>query len=195
MSVTIEKVGRRAYLVGLPFAAKDEAKSVLEMTGSNWDGERRQWFVGTAKLAKAESFVAAINAAPTPPPTERKPQDPDDIRLTGKGRYKGREYFAGSITRDGLKVRLLTLPDASGKFLDFWAACSEVEQTKSYPPREYRGRTSYTTLGSISSFIAERKAERTSGEPLCAECGRGGELVADLEDGLLKHPRCCDIAP
>ena len=27
----------------------------------------------------------------------------------------------------------------------------------------------------------------------CAACGRDGELVDDLEDGLLKHYRCCDM--
>ena len=29
----------------------------------------------------------------------------------------------------------------------------------------------------------------------CAECGRKGVLVRDLEDGLLKHINCCDIPP
>ena len=29
----------------------------------------------------------------------------------------------------------------------------------------------------------------------CAECGRGGPLVRDMEDGLMKHWRCCDIPP
>lgn len=29
----------------------------------------------------------------------------------------------------------------------------------------------------------------------CAECGRGGKLVCDLEDGLMKHYNCCDIPP
>ena len=31
--------------------------------------------------------------------------------------------------------------------------------------------------------------------PVCAECGKGGSLVADLEDGLMKHRRCCDLPP
>lgn len=30
---------------------------------------------------------------------------------------------------------------------------------------------------------------------VCAECGRPGRLVADLEDGLMKHYNCCDIPP
>jgi hypothetical protein len=34
---------------------------------------------------------------------------------------------------------------------------------------------------------------RGRGRAVCAECGRGGPLVEDLEDGLYKHYRCCDI--
>lgn len=105
-------------------------------------------------------------------------QDPREIRLTGKGRYKGREYYAGSITKDGTKVRLLTLPDANGKYLDFWAPCSEVEQTKTYEPREVwdgrrnSGRTElqYTTLGSIAAFIKKQQNPSTRREQ-CMECG------------------------
>lgn len=41
------------------------------------------------------------------------------------------------------------------------------------------------------SLIREVDAD----QGVCAECGRPGPLVADLEDGLLKHRNCCDIAP
>ena len=34
-----------------------------------------------------------------------------------------------------------------------------------------------------------------SGGERCAECGKRGPLVADLEDGLMKHYGCCDIPP
>lgn len=44
--------------------------------------------------------------------------------------------------------------------------------------------------------ISRGDGDRPSrGGRVCAECGRGGKLVADLEDGLLKHYRCCDIPP
>lgn len=191
MTITLEKTGSRIYLTGDTFAVKDKIKSM----GGHWDGDRRAWWVGAAKAAAAQQLVDGLASD-----SKAAKQDPKDIRLTGKGRYKGREYYAGSMTRDGLKVRLLTLPDAKGDYLDFWAFCSEVEQTKAYQPREhtYRGRTEtrYTTLGSIAEFIADQQEARANGEPECAGCGkRGGELVRDLEDGLLKHPRCCDIAP
>lgn len=39
---------------------------------------------------------------------------------------------------------------------------------------------------------AEEGQRRPSG-PLCAECGRGGHLILDLEDGLMKHHGCCDL--
>ena len=191
--------GRRIYVqtkFGEPVVEK------LKDAGCKWDAAAKCWWAGAAKRAAIEAVLVqrdkdedeGVDMTP-------KKQTPDDIRLTGKGKYKGREYYAGSITKDGTKVRLLTLPDAEGKYLDFWAHCSEVQQTKTYSPREvwdgrrYSGqtRTVYTTLGSIADFITEQKADRAAGLPMCAECGKSGELIQDLEDGLMKHERCCDI--
>ncbi len=188
--IAIEKVGTRLYLTGDTFAVKDRIKSI----GGHWDGDRRAWWVGTAKATEAQKLIDGLAVAPT---ADAKPakQDPSDIRLTGKGRYKGREYFAGSVTRDGTKVRLLTLPDAKGEFLDFWAPCSEVEQTKTYQPREVRrgyGRhteTVYTTLGSIADFV--RKSRRTDAEIKEGRIPEG--YCVDLEDGAVKRRSECDM--
>lgn len=177
MLALIEKVGARVYAINTPFAAKDQLKGI----GCHWDGEKRAWWIGTSKASELAKVIESIN---TPSSTSSNPstakKDPHEIRLTGKGRYKGREYYAGSITRDGLKVRLLTLPDAAGEFLDFWASCSEVEQTKTYAPREvwdgrrYSGKTvtKYTTLGSIADFIAQQKRDAGTGRERvqCHEC-------------------------
>lgn len=44
--------------------------------------------------------------------------------------------------------------------------------------------------------IGEKEpSERKSNRYVCAECGKGGTLVQDLEDGLMKHYQCCDIPP
>ena len=54
------------------------------------------------------------------------------------------------------------------------------------------------SLCAISQMIAAASSSRSSrkyGGNVCAECGRGGPLVSDLEDGLMKHRRCCDIEP
>lgn len=185
MAITLERAGSRIYILGDTYPVKDRIKAALNMDGKNFDRERKAWWVGLAKAADAEKLVAELNAAPPVPPGERLPDDPDKIRLTGKGRYKGREYFAGAITRDGSKVRLLTLPDAQGKFLDFWAPCDMVEQTKTYTPREYRGRTEYTTLGSIAAFI-ERQKNPDTARGRCTECdhyGPAGQTCEECHEG------------
>lgn len=185
--ITLVEQDRRVYLTGDTFAYKDAIKELGGKPGEL--NNKFAWWVGAAKLEEAKKLVERLNNAPP------KKQDPKDIRLTGKGKYKGREYYAGSITKDGTKVRLLTLPNDKGEYLDFWALCSEVEQTKAYSPREYQGRMEYTTLGGIASFIAKEKRNKEAGDMVCAECGKSGELVRDLEDGAMKHRRCCDIEP
>lgn len=184
MAIRLEKQGQRIYLLGDTYGMKDQIKAM----GGHWDADRRAWWVGTKKEAEARQLAEGGAGPPTK-------QNPDDIRLTGKGRYKGRVYYAGSITRDGTRVRLLTLPDTKGEYLDFWAPCAEVEEIKRYAPREYRGRQEYTTLGSIARFIEKERRARERGDPVCAACGKSGELVQDLEDGLMKHRGCCDIEP
>ena len=55
----IEQRGQRLYFAGLPFAAKDRAKELK----AKWDGDKRMWWVGTAKRAAAEGLVAELTAA------------------------------------------------------------------------------------------------------------------------------------
>ena len=46
----------------------------------------------------------------------------------------------------------------------------------------------------IAKVSSNGSASRGGGN-VCADCGRSGALVRDLEDGLMKHYNCCDIAP
>lgn len=231
MAITIQRDGQRVYLIGDTYAAKDKIKSIgghwdgdrrAWWVGAKKAAEAQALVESLTNPPATAAQAAAAGLDPTTPaaivadkldddgkPTEAaavrsqpKPkEDPDNIRLTGKGRYKGREYFAGAITKDGQRVRLLTLPDADGNYLDFWANCSEVEQTKEYKPREvwdggrYSNRTvtQYTTLGSIADFVAKQKRAKAAGLPECVECGKRGELVHDLEDGGMKCRACCDM--
>lgn len=191
MATTLETTGRRIYFVDSPYAVRDAIKAI----GAKWDADKRQWWVSTAKRADAEKLVAQLND-PTAPKVK---EDPNNIRLTGKGRYKGREYYAGAVVNG--RVRLLTLPDDEGDYLDFWVDCAEVEETKTYAPRQvWDGRrgsnntvTRYTTLGSIARFVREQKASEAAGLPQCAACGKRGRLTHDLEDGLMKCYGCCDM--
>jgi len=229
MAITIERQGQRVYLVGDTYAIKDRIKSV----GGHWDSDRRAWWVGAKKEADVTALLSQFDPAPSagmqlgtpegivadkmeddgrPEEAEKvraaadapKPkQDPDDIRLTGKGEYRGRMYYLGGRTRDGARIRCLTMPDPKGDYLDFWADASAVKVVREYMPRQVwdgrrysgRTRTQYTTLGSIASFIARERRNRADGGAVCADCGKSGDLVTDLEDGLQKHRHCCDIEP
>ncbi len=50
------------------------------------------------------------------------------------------------------------------------------------------------TLASIATNSEPSGSSRRSGN-VCADCGKGGPLVCDMEDGLMKHYRCCDMPP
>ena len=190
--ITIEKVGQRVYVCNSPFSAKGALKSV----GCKWDGDRRQWWIGATKLATIEALVGKLNGGEITP---AKP-DPKSIELRGKCEYKGRSYYMGAASRDGGKVRLVTLPDANGDYLDFWADASAITVTKRYEARERfagygRGTVrEYPTLGSIARFIRDQRDGESKGLPGCAFCGkRSSHLHHDLEDGLMKCKSCCDI--
>lgn len=193
--MSTEKVGRRLYATGNTYAVKDQLKSL----GCHWDPDRRQWWISPAKAKELE----AILDAPAQPP---KPEDSASWRLVGKARYRGKVYYCRWVGRkkDGdYAAHLCTL---DGK-VDFWAVCAEPHErthdgngdvaviVKMYSPREYRGQITYTTLGSIRSFIEREQENRKSGGAVCAECGTSGDLVIDTEDGLPKHRRCCDMPP
>lgn len=150
--------------------------------------------------AGREDEADAVRAAANAP----RPQRPaDEVRLTGKGTYQGRSYYLGPRTRDGQRVLILGLPKADGSYFERWVATAEVTVTKTYQPRQvwdgrrYSGRTveKHQTLGGIAAFIAREQRNRAAGGDVCAECGKSGELVRDLEDGMLKHRHCCDMEP
>lgn len=56
------------------------------------------------------------------------------------------------------------------------------------------GVTLATIVSSSNGVSGEGGARRRSGN-VCAECGKGGNLVQDCEDGMMKHYNCCDIPP
>ena len=53
----------------------------------------------------------------------------------------------------------------------------------------------FTTNEGVRICAIDQNQSSGSGRQVCAECGKGGQLVEDLEDGLMKHYRCCDIPP
>lgn len=181
-NVTLEKSGSRLYFAGNTFPLKDAIKKI----GGHWDGDRKQWWIGTAKQSDAEALVANAEANPG------KGAPSDDARVYAKVEYKDRNYY---VIAEGQGRCRLTVLDGS---LDFWADMAACKLVKTYQPRErtFRGRTttSYTTLGSIRRFVADQKELESKGYEACCACGkRSRELVHDLEDGLMKCYACCDM--
>lgn len=181
-----EAVGGRVYVIGNSFPVKDRLKAA----GCHWDPDRRQWWIGAAKASALATIVASAASAPA------APEDLGKSRVYGKVQYKGRSYYV--LAQGSGRVRLTVL-DGS---IVFWADESACQWEKRYSPREERGaygrptgRQVYQTLGGIRSFVQREREARAAGEPVCAECGRSGELVRDLEDGMMKHRHCCDMAP
>lgn len=173
--IELHREGQRIYVANLPFAVKDRVKSL----GAHWDADRRQWWIGTAKGTKLEALVAELNAAPADAPQER----PDDIRIVGKARYKGRVYYVRVIA--GERARLVTL-DAK---LDFWATigdgAGQAVIIKTYHSRTvsdgYGQRTVHQTLGSIREFIAQAERDRTDPDVERRRCWECGRLFSELE--------------
>lgn len=175
MKIEIEKTGRRLYVTGEDTFAIRES---LKAAGCHWDPERRLWWIGETKR---EELEAAIQDAATN-------QKGDVLRVRGRARYRGKNYYLvseGVSQKTGKPCCQLSFLDGSKQF---WAA--EMDQlvvtTRYKQPR---------TIEELRDYAVKVKEARESGN-LCAECGRPmneGEAVHDLEDGLRKHFRCCDI--
>lgn len=171
--------GRRVYI---ETAYREPIVDALKRLGAHWDRDARCWWVGSGKRYDVEKLLAEAAAAPPAAPVAEKPED---VRLVGKVSYNGRTYYARAISQDNTKVRLTTLDQQ----LDFWATLGagegQAQFTKHYAPREYRGRTEYTTLGSIQRFIARQK-DPARAQGTCTECGgwgRMGETCTECNEG------------
>ncbi|GIW89677.1 MAG: hypothetical protein KatS3mg109_0109 [Pirellulaceae bacterium] len=197
MAVQVEKVGRRFYITGDTYPVKDK----IADAGCTWDEERRAWWTGKKEVADQLEKELSGEGGVCPSRSVGSSGGAasgggDDQVVAGKVKYKGRTYYVcGRVqrgqtrwerdqvswvtTKDGRRV-LLSFMDGSKTF---WVDRQLVETIKSYRTPQ--------TIGELKRF-----AERTkSNEPRCAECGGFGNLVRDLEDGMLKHPKCCDIPP
>jgi len=85
--------------------------------------------------------------------------------------YKGKKYklaFLGQ-TKFGRRAKL-TFMDGSK---EFWVPAEQI----------------------IEEEVPSSSRTSRKGGAVCGECGKGGNLVRDLEDGCLKHYKCCDIPP
>jgi hypothetical protein len=149
--ITVERIGRRSYLRGAPF----EIRERLKAAGAKWDPDARAWWLGKDEAARALAAEAA-DAKAKEAVQGKKDALTDDSPVQGRATYKGRSYllvWSGTTAR-GQAAKLASM-DGS---LVFWAELSEVEVTKHYQAREYRGRVQPMTLGRLTA-LRERYAK------------------------------------
>lgn len=166
---TIESLGRRHYLRGLPFAAKDAARAA----GCKWDPEERCWWTG--KRETAEALIDAPTFAKTPTQQSIPDAPGPDAMVAGKVTYKGKTYYVagrvvrgrtqyddaveGIATQDGAKL-LLYSRDGS---LKFWAPRDLCELVKRYDRPQ--------TIGGLRRFAEEARANGGTHPDACPNCG------------------------
>lgn len=170
MSISVETVGRRHYIVGLPYHLRDRAKSA----GCRWDADRRAWWSGVA--ATAEQVVAAAASAPT---TAAEKADGPATVVAGRARYTSREgrvstvYMVGRVDRGRTTYDAAVSPvrSSAGAYRlasrdgarQWWADADRVAVEKSY----HRP----TTIGGLARYAASVRANGGQDLNACPTCG------------------------
>src|SRR5690554_3443090 len=104
-TISLEKVGSRIYVTGNTYPIRSQLKDI----GCHWDGDRKQWWIGTAKVKQVEELLAGASSQP-------QKENLDEARVYGKVEYKGKTYYVIAQSRSNGRVRLTVL-DGS---IDFW---------------------------------------------------------------------------
>jgi hypothetical protein len=132
--VTVKRDGRRFYLEGTPYSARD----VLRDAGCKWDAGKRCWWTG--KQSTVDSVLAAL-AASENAPGSLDTVDLDARIVRGRAKYKGRSYYLLAERQDRTGAKL-SFSDGSKQF---WTKQGEpYEVVKFYQePKSIRGLMAY----------------------------------------------------
>lgn len=159
MSITIEKEGRRHYIVGAPYAIKD----TLRNAGCTWDPQRKCWWTGKQEIA--DRFAGReVKAQPREEVTGRS------LEVIGRAEYKGRQYLVvwTGQTKYGTGWKL-AFRDGSKVF---WAGKDEQPQwVKQYQEP--------TTVGRILDFIKAKEAEKEAANKAAAVAKETAKLTSE----------------
>jgi hypothetical protein len=160
--LTIEKVGRRHYVIGNTYPIKDK----LRAAGCSWDSDRKQWYTGKADLAEK---IAALETSDAP--AAKETVDLDAHVIKGSALYKGKSYYVLAISEDQYgNARSAKLCFRDGSTV-FWGKSENgLQIQKCY--REPR------SINGLRAYAEKRRAEQagTSACPACAKyctCSQG----------------------
>lgn len=118
MAISTKREGRRTYILGTPYSAREQLKA----GGAHWDGDRKAWWLGSDE--KARELAAQLEAAPAPTGLL------DGDTLLGRGRYQGRACLVLWVgdTQAGRRCKCASMDGTR----IFWAAAEEVSVEKRY---------------------------------------------------------------
>lgn len=196
-SLGLQQEGRRLYVTGPTYPIREQ----LRDAGCHWDGDRKQWWIGTTQRSAIEALVASAPAASPPAASPRTERQAPGLEATVAGRveYKGRTYYlAGRAvrgrthwddgvapieTRDGAKVLLYS---RDGQ-LQFWAARALVTVQRTYRRaqsiqalREYAEEARRVTGGArLEDGYYIRDGEVLASG--CGECARLGRMCRSCQ--------------
>ena len=174
-TITVEKQGRRYYLRGDTYAVRNQ----LRDAGCRFDGAARAWWTGKRDVAERFAGNAGDGGVSDRGVSDRGSEGlSPESRIVGRARYKSREYILvwEGQTRRGPACKL-AFTDGSKVF---WADAAEVEVTKRYQSREYRGRVDHMTFGKLQRLREDYAAAKREGNEdgirngqryECPECG------------------------
>lgn len=153
MTISVEKIGRRHYLIGNTYAIKDQLRGAK----CRWDRDRRAWWTGKADVA--EQFSGSTTDS-----NQNERVDLDARVIRARASYKGKSYYVlahGISTKTGKEYAKLCFRDGSRVF---WASdLSKFQITKNYGEP--------TSIASLHAY-ADRRKKEDAGEIECAACAR-----------------------
>lgn len=188
MQIEITTVGRRHYLIGLPYILKDAAKDA----GCRWDPAQRAWWTGARKTA--EHVLAAAQAAPATG-TAAPDADAGDTVVAGRVQYRTHDgrttscLLVGRVVRGRThyddRVELVTSRTGAYRLCgrdgsrQWWADADRVEVIKVYDRPQ--------TVRKLAHFAEKRRANGGVHPDACPMCG---DLQCDRaygRAGLCQH--------
>jgi len=159
-TMTITQQGRRHYLTGLPYGARNLAKEA----GCNWDPQAKAWWTGKRDVAECVAAAATSVATANHAAAIGESISRDAREIIGRAEYEGKTYYLlayGQSRSTGKDYAKLAFRDGSRVF---WAK----DAAKVRVLRTYREKTSIAAL----QAYAERRRAEDAGERECPMCAR-----------------------
>lgn len=175
MTVTIEKTGRRYYLIGNTFAIKDAIKDA----GGHFDGERKAWWLSNAAEAERLITEASDKSRDTVKAKNEAGISTDDECIIGRVEYNSKNYYLlYDGHKDGKKIRKLAFTDGSKVF---WPKDADNVTIKS----KYQNKRS---IDDLRAFAEKAKSGQAG---TCDNCGSTSSRLVQKPDssGIMGH--CC----